>query len=921
MKIEQRIMEALGKFVTKFPVWILIGGLFLIVLSIISSLNIEMKTKLEDLLPENNPKIESYKELNELFSGGSMVMITIEGKDKVKMAECAERFAGDVRNNETIIKYIRTITLKLDKEYIKKWGLLLQKAKDLEKTKKTLSHLNLLPFIKALNDSFEETYIEEEEEINTRAQENKAVSMFNQLEAFFTLLREFLENPGTSGEELKSQGVKLAETFMYGDEYGYNHDNTMLMFTIYPNFNIMEVEKIKEMMEGIKLIRKNVQKDFPGLKVSYTGDVAVQADEQDAMSIDLGAPAIVALFIILLLFIFSFKQIRSVVFVILTLIVGIIFSFGVLGITIGEINMLTSIMAVLLIGLGVDYGIQIITNFNTFRADGLNPKEAIISTYKKGGMGIILAALTTAIGFFVMSATGSKAFAQFGVVMGIGILNCLLAMIIILPALLLLLGRKRDLKQSRIPKINFNFLSSLGKLTNKHKWITIFMGIIVTTVMLLCAIFLNEQEYDLMKLEPPDMPSIIQYKKVMEKFDINPFASMVIADSIEEVRELTEKLEKEPLVAEVSSISQFIPEENELNERLKILDNIHNTEGRYEDNYNYSEKTIKDFLFEIQRFEYNIIEIGQLSVAGLGENNKIVLKRNEMIHEILGSESGKPGKEVFQNLINLVKKNPPLYSERLNILDKYFGIEMDKIVSDMTSAGTSVTIEDIKKDLPEYIVKGMYDMSGTRNLLMIYPRKDLFDHLDNLDRFNQALYKISPKITGTSQIAVEWMNEMNEAAPKAAFFIFLAVILFLILTFRNFKYTLFAVIPLLCGMICMMGLYPLFGFKLNMMNVIVIPLVIGMGIDFGIHIAHRFKTEGNIETTYRFTGKGVFLSALTTMIGFGSLGLMGKFPAIASYGAILFFGITSCLITTIVLLPALLAFIKSRKISRGAIKN
>ena len=241
MKFEQRIMEGLGKFITKFPLWILLGGLFLIVLSIFSSLNIEMKTKIEDLLPENNPKIESYKELNELFSGGSMVMITIEGTDKVKMTECAERFAADVRNNETIMKYIRTISLKLDKEYIKKWGLLLQKAEDLEKTKKTFSHLNILPFITTLNDSFEETYIEEEEEINTRKQENEAVSMFNQFQTFFTLLREYLENPGTNERELKSQGLKLAETFMYGDEYGYNHDNTMLMFTIYPNFNVMEV--------------------------------------------------------------------------------------------------------------------------------------------------------------------------------------------------------------------------------------------------------------------------------------------------------------------------------------------------------------------------------------------------------------------------------------------------------------------------------------------------------------------------------------------------------------------------------------------------------------------------------------------------------------------------------------------------------
>jgi predicted RND superfamily exporter protein len=106
-----------------------------------------------------------------------------------------------------------------------------------------------------------------------------------------------------------------------------------------------------------------------------------------------------------------------------------------------------------------------------------------------------------------------------------------------------------------------------------------------------------------------------------------------------------------------------------------------------------------------------------------------------------------------------------------------------------------------------------------------------------------------------------------------------------------------------------------------MVNVIVIPLIVGMGIDFGIHIAHRYKTEEDIETTYRYTGKGVFLSALTTMIGFGSLGLVGSFPSISSLGTILFFGITACLITTLFFLPALLAFIKTKKQSTNVDKT
>ncbi|MBN2536347.1 MAG: MMPL family transporter [Spirochaetales bacterium] len=914
MKIEELIMQALARFVTRYCKIIPFVGAILIILSFIAASNIEMKTEMDDMLPENNPKIEMYKELDDLFSGGSMVMITVEGEDKERMIECAEAFASEVKANKTVMDNTRAINLKVDREYIKKWGLLLQEADDLEKTGKFFKKVNLLPFITAINDSFEETYTgdEAEEEINTRKQENEAVGMLNQMESFFIQLKDYLEEPGKTEDAMKNQGKMLAETFLYGDEYGFNYDNTMLLFTISPDFNIIEIEKINEMMTEIKAILKKVQKNFPDLKVGYTGDVATQGDEQDAMSFDMSVPSLVALALILLLFIFSFKQIRAVVFVIIALICGVIFSFGFLGITLGEVNMLTSMMAVLLIGLGVDYGIQVIVNFNTYREEGYTPEDAIKNTYIKSGLGITMAAVTTAIGFFVLSATGSKAFVQFGIVMGIGIVMCLIAMMFILPSLLLLFGKKKDFASTRLPKINFNFLSSLGKITYKYRWVTLIAGLIITAGLLYSAFFLNKYEYDIMKLEPQQMPSIVQYDKVMEKFDINPYASMYIAESIEEARELTEKLEKQKLVAQVSSISQLIPDKDEIPERIDIIRELHNIDKRYT-TFFYSESELEEFIAQVDRLEDNIIEIGQLSVAGLGEDNKIVRRRNEMIREIFGAEVGRPGKEVFQKLIALIKSDPPLYAERLSLLDLAFAPEMDRIIDSMTDIKDSVTQDDILADLPESYRKNYFDKSGTKNLIMIYPRQDIFADLANTERFNSNLEKVSQKITGTPQILVEWLKEFNEATPKAALFIFLSVFVFLLLTFRSLKYTLFATVPLVVGMIWMLGAYPLFGLKMNMVNVIIIPLVIGMGIDFGIHIAHRYKTEGDIETTYRYTGKGVFLSALTTMIGFGSLSLVGSFPSIASLGSILFFGITACLLTTLIILPALLSFIKKKE--------
>ena len=906
MKSEEKMMNAVAGFVTRFYKWIPFAALLLFILSMMSAGNIEVKTEIKDLMSEKDPMVASYIEVDSVFAGGATVMITIEGNDKTRMGQCAEDFVAAVRANDQLMQEVKAINLKIDRQFIDDWGLMLQKAKDLDKTQNTFSQLNLLPFITNLNNSFEETYTgdEAEEELETNKQENDAVATLAQMESFFTLLREYLEDP--ESVPVDEQGKILAETFLYGNPYGFNHDNSMLLFTITPNFSAIEFDKIVAMMAVIKTIQAEMNEKYSDLHISYTGDIPIQSDEQDALGFDMLVPSIVAIVLILVLFIFSFSQLRSILFILIVLIMGIVFNYGFVGITIKEINMMTSIMAVLLIGLGVDYGIQVVTNFNTYREDGYDPKEALRLTYLKAGMGTMLAALTTALAFFVMSVTGSKAFAQFGVIMGTGIINCFLAMFIILPSLLLWCGKK-DLSKSRLPNINYSFLAKLGKATHKHRTLTIVFGTVVT-IGLFAAMFLNKMEYDMMQLEPQEMPSIIQYIKVMEKFEMTPFASMVIVNSIEEAREITEKLEKTPMVADISSVSYFFPPVDEQQARLAAIASIRNMPPRFR-NINYTADDVKTFADEVQRTEWNIIEMGDLSVAGLGENNKIVKKRNQMIREIFGAEVGKPGNEVFQKLIQLIESNPALYASRISKLDAFFAKEMDAIVTRMTQVNRSMTIND----LPESVRKSMFDETGKRNLVMIYPDNGVLDHVTTIRHFNNSVARVSSRITGSTQILTAWLDEVISASGKAGIYIFAAVIFFLVLNFRDLKYTVFASVPLVIGMIWMAGMYPLLGQKFNVLNIAVVPLVIGMGIDFGIHIAHRFKVEQNIETVYCYTGKGVFLSAFTTMIGFGSLGLIGKFGSINSMGRILFVGILTCLLTTLIILPALLSFDKNEK--------
>lgn len=898
-------MARLAAFVIRYHKWIPFAALLLVILSLIAAGNIQSKTEIKDMLSEKDPLIQSYIEIDSIFAGGATIMITIEGKDKARMIQCAEEFVSEYRRNDLACQFTKAINLKVDRSFITDWGLMLQKASDIEKTQRNFARLNLLPFLTALNNSFEETYTGEaaEEELETAKQEKEAVAMLDQLETFVTQLRTFLIHPDTL--PLTAQGKILAETFMYGSGYNFNYDNSMLLFTITPNFSTIEIEKIKSLMAVVKDLKKQLNERYPDLHLDYTGDIAIQGDEQDALGFDMLVPSLVALVLILILFIFSFNQLRSILFLIMTLITGIIFNYGFLGETLKEINMLTSIMSVLLVGLGVDYGIQIITNFTSYRSEGKSPEEAVLLTYQKAGMGTFLAALTTALAFFVISATGVKAFAQFGVVMGTGILNCLLAMFFLLPALLLWWGKK-DMRKVHLPNITYQFLTTWSSKLYRRPRSTLLWGALIT-ILLFGAMLFNRLDYDMMNLEPQDMPSIVQYKRVMEKFDMTPFASMVIAESSTEAREITEGLEQAPLVREINSIAYYLPPDAEQDERLAAIKKIRHMPKRYSE-LQYSTASVNQMTQEIQRLEWNIIELGDLSVAGLGEYNKIVRRRDAMIREIRGAEVGQPGREVFQQLIQVLKSDPSLYATRLTRLDPHFARAMDSIVTRMAQVDRRMTIAG----LPAEIRNAMFDKNLKRSLIMFYPEKGVMDDIERIKHFNAAVARVSPKITGTSQVLVAWLNEVVGASWKAALYVFLAVVFFLMLSFRNLKHTLIATAPLVVGIIWGGGFYALSGQLLNLVNIAVIPLVIGMGIDYGIHIVHRYHLEQDIEKVYRYTGKGVLLCALTTMIGFGSLGLVGRFGSVNSMGRLLFIGITACLLTTIFILPALLAFNRKR---------
>lgn len=906
MESKSNFMSHLACYVIRWHKMIVIGGALLVILSLLASQNIVTKTQMKDMISSENPKVKSWNQLIDDFNTVSTILITVEAPDKSTMIAAAEDLAQVFRASAELKPYVSNVNLNVDREFIINWGLLLQKAKDLRDMHTTFAKVNILPFITALNDNFEKTYTgdDPEEDLTTNKDETDAVALLNQLDSFAEQLKTYLEDHDPA--DRPEQARALAETFLFGDAYRFDPNYTMLLFTLRPTFPSDDMDKCVKSVAIIRQIMADIGMRHPQVTFGYGGELAANYDEMNAISYDLLIPSLVALILVLVLLAFSFTQIRLVLFAIIALITGIVYDIGIIGMTTKEINMITSMFGALLIGLGIDFGLHIITNYNEAHAQGYPSKDALIYTLERTGVAVILGGLTTAIAFFALALSGYKMFTQFGIVAGCGILTCLFAMLVLLPALVVWFG-KETYRKGAHEVLNYNFLAVLGRQIQQFRWLALSSCVVIT---LLLGYFIPHSafEYDIQKIGPQHTVAYQTQAKILARFDLSPFPAMVATETVEEAWRLTDALEDELAVGEVSSISQYVPSPEEQAERLHVLADLHAMPARYEPR-EYGPEDLDTFAGEIQRLEWNIIEIGDLSVAGLGENNKIVKKRNQIIREIFGAEVGQSGKETFQTLITLLNSDPALYARRLSELDTYFARAVDDLFTQMTAITRAITLQD----LPENIINDFANLPRTKFKMTIFPKGNVFQDKASLFRFTAKIDRISDRITGMAPIAFILFDDMAAGARNSAILVFAVIVVLLLLSLRSAKYTLLIVCSLLAGMVWMFGTFVLVGLKFHFVNVITIPLIIGLGIDYAIHITDRSRMEQSIETALRFSGKAILLSALTTMVGFGSLALMGSYQGVADIGLALFIGISACLIAALVLAPALLAIV-DRKI-------
>jgi len=892
--MREKLLKKWAHFAATHPWRVIIALLVVTVFALISASRIRMDMRWSDLLPMHDPMAQEFDRILKEYKSASTIHIVVQGQEH-EIKQFAEAVAPKI---EELTKYVDRVDYKLDKKFFAEHGFMLAKAQDLKTTKDMFKDLNLVPFLTNINDNFEEEYIGDEEALSTKEKEDEAVRSLDGLHFWLKTMDTSISQPDNVDPAFAELAV---DRLLYGDPYFISHDKRVLLIAIKPTFNAMDVDKDIASTIALQNILDKTLPEYPEVKAGITGMIPLQKDEMEHTTSSMKMSSVVALVLVLVLFILTFRMWSTPVLAGLNLVIAIIIAAGVVGLILGRLNLMTSMFAVILIGLGIDYSIHIISVYSERRVKDKDAVQAMEQTLVRSGTGIITGALTTAAAFFALAISVTQGIREMGIVLGIGIICAMVTTLTGLPAILV--ARERFVSRvSRKPvkpqHVEFGFLENFGKSVMRRPLLYLIISVILTAFFLFQALHVKF-DYDMYNIEPKGLTTIALQDTIIKAFDMSPDFAMVTTSSLEESWEIAEKAKKMPTFSMVENIGDFCPpEEKQLKRQLYVEDIRRILQSNIKKKF-LSHTNIDELIEQLERLDMNIYELSQL--AFIGGQDKV----DEKCKSIIGDPEKEDSQSFIINLAQKIKENPERAIRWLNEFQKYYVPQLRTKAYNMANPGL-ITLDN----LPEHIKERYINDAGDTYLVTIYPREHIWD-FEVLRRFNAQLERVSPRITGNPPMFLRLIDYIGRDGLRATILTIFIVIILLWIDFRSLRMALLGVIPLIAGGIWMMGLMETFGMMFNFLNVMGIPMIVGIGIDDGVHLLHRYKYEGLNKTpvVLKSTGKAILLTSLTTMAGFGSL-LIATYRGFASLGMLLAIGVASCFLTTVLFLPSIIGLTK-----------
>jgi len=630
-----------------------------------------------------------------------------------------------------------------------------------------------------------------------------------------------------------------------------------------------------EAIDALRAIVAEVQPRHPNVRIGLTGLPIMENDEMRVSQRDMSLANIISFIGVAAVFVAILGGWRHPLWTSITLLIGMAWSFGYLTLVIGHLNILSVSFSVFLIGLGMDFGIHYVARYLQLRIERETLDDALCKTAIGIGPGITTGAVTTALAFFTAGVTDFPGVAELGIIAGGGILLCFVAAVTVLPAMLVLSDRKRPRVFVAAPLDVGSW--SVAMLRNPG-WILV--ASVVVTGALTAGAPRVWYDHNLLNLQSQGLESVDLERKLLADSDQNTWYAVSIAGDVPELLARKQRFLQLATVDRVEEIVSLVGVEQP--EKAQQIAAIHEK---------LNTLPVNVPLVPVEqpaRLAKAVTDLYQAAAAT--PELAHVAQQLSTVRDLLFATRPE------DYFLRMTRYQQTLAAEGLRRLE---------MVRDASSASAPSF-----DDLPESLVRRFRSPQGM-HLLKVYGRGDIWNRA-TLETFVAELRTVDPEVTGEPLQAFEASREMKESYQTAMLYAFIASCVVLAIDFRRFSDVLLAFLPLAVGMLQMFGLMGWLGVPLNPANMIVLPLIFGIGIDEGVHIIHDYRSQPGAYRMSNSTAVSVLLSSLQEIVGFGSL-MISEHQGLQSLGRVLTLGMTTSMFTSLVMLPAILTLLGRRR--------
>jgi hopanoid biosynthesis associated RND transporter like protein HpnN len=894
-------------FISRHARSILMVSLLLSGLSLFyTSQKMEFLTGRDDLMPKNTRFHGDYRAYRNEFGDKDDIVVVMESDDQEKVGRFGEMLYQRLSADR---KYFSDVFYPYGLAFFRENGLLYMPLSDLQalrdniaRAKPVLKELSVSPSVSTLFSSLTsqiDAYVKQGS--HTGENDKQLASLVFMLDK----LGKGFEQFGKNGPAAFSLDEFLMQTGPEGKESSFSGAGKMQILTVLP---FREGKSFVPAEAAIKKIRKEIKDlsgmpEFKGVKVGLTGIPVLEYEEMTTSKHDISLATVISVVLTVILLLFAFRGVMNVLAAMASLLIALSLSFGLATLLVGHLNILSMVFAVMLIGIGIEYGIQVVLRYQEEILRGTGELDALRIGVEKNFWSIIMAAATSACAFLTFIFTDFKGIAELGIIAGCGIAVCVVATFTVLPAILVIFSRYRKPAVRTKPAVEQSKVAESpdGGQGKGRLWLTHALfghpKVVIGTTIILCLASIYpllhvKFDYNLMNLQAKGLESVEYAYKLMRNTDNPGYYAVAMASSAADAAAKTRALEELATVDRVVSFNSLVPEDQ--SRKLAMIADIRNELSDvkpvpYEENLQVMELPV---VFE--NFRNSVV-----GLAGrLEEEKKPEAARVKTFLATLDGFFARLEKEKDSGALNVLRD---FQGNMLASLPQKLGMLKASLNP------VAVTTADIPSEL-----KNRFVGKTGKYLLQVVPKQNIFD-FGPLKAFLDDVRKVDIHATGEPVMVYESMTIMRDAYRGAFIYAFIAITVLLLITFRSVRAAVIGLVPLIVGILLMISGMWLFGINFNSANIIVLPLVLGIAVDSGIYIINRFRREGetSVQVVSRSAGRGVIFNTFTIMATFGAL-MVSHHRGVFSIGAVMSLGMAACQVAFILVLPAVLTVYADR---------